>query len=78
MPATAKWVWVADRIRSQIASGELQAGAKLPSTMQLRQEYGVSEMVIRNAMIALKAEGLVYGVPGVGVYVADRPEPGKP
>jgi DNA-binding GntR family transcriptional regulator len=29
-------------------------------------------MVVRNAMIALKAEGLVYGVPGVGVYVTDR------
>jgi DNA-binding GntR family transcriptional regulator len=74
MPATAKWVWLADRIRAQIASGELAPGAKLPSTSQLRQEHGVSEMVVRNAMIALKAEGLVYGVPGVGVYVTDPSE----
>jgi GntR family transcriptional regulator len=72
MPATAKWVWLANHIRAQIASGELKPGAKLPSTMELRRAHGVSEMVVRNAMIALKAEGLVYGVPGVGVYVAER------
>jgi DNA-binding GntR family transcriptional regulator len=76
MPATAKWVSLAERIRVQIASGELAPGAKLPSTMELRREHGVSEMVVRNAMIALKAEGLVYGVPGVGVYVADRVDSG--
>jgi DNA-binding GntR family transcriptional regulator len=72
MPATAKWVSLAEHIRAQITSGELAPGAKLPSTMELRREHGVSEMVVRNAMIALKAEGLVYGVPGVGVYVTDR------
>jgi DNA-binding GntR family transcriptional regulator len=71
MPATAKWVWVADRIREQIGSGELAPGAKLPSMAQLRRDYGVSEMVVRNAMIALKTEGLIYGVPGVGVYVTE-------
>jgi DNA-binding GntR family transcriptional regulator len=71
MPATAKWVTLAEHIRKQIATGELAPGAKLPSTMQLRREHGVSEMVVRNAMLVLKSEGLVYGVPGVGVYVAD-------
>jgi DNA-binding GntR family transcriptional regulator len=74
MPTTAKWVWLAANIRTKIASGELAPGAKLPSTAELRREHGVSEMVIRNAMITLKAEGLVYGVPGVGVYVTDAPE----
>lgn len=75
MPTTAKWVWLVGRIREQIASGELAPGAKLPSMNEMRREYDVSQMVVRNAMIALKAEGLVYGVPGVGVYVADRPRP---
>jgi DNA-binding GntR family transcriptional regulator len=74
MAATAKWVSLAEHIRTQIASGTLAPGAKLPSTAELRREHGVSEMVIRNAMIALKTEGLVYGVPGVGVYVADAAE----
>jgi GntR family transcriptional regulator len=72
MPATAKWVWLADRIREQIASGELPPGAKLPSMTEFREQYSVSQMVVRNAIIVLKAEGLIYGVPGVGVYVADK------
>lgn len=67
-----KWVELADRIREQIKSGELAPGDKLPSTSQLCQIYGVSSIVVRNAMITLKAEGLVVGVPGVGVFVADR------
>ncbi|MEE6260757.1 hypothetical protein [Plantactinospora sonchi] len=32
----------------------------------------MSSIVVRNAMITLKAEGLVVGVPGVGVFVAER------
>lgn len=77
MPTTAKWVWLADRIRQQIASGDLAPGAKLPSMNEMREEYGVSQMVVRNAMLVLKSEGLVYGVPGVGVYVADAEKPAE-
>ena len=72
MPPSAKWVELAVYIRKQIESGELSPGAKLPSTSQLCQQHGVSAIVVRNAMISLKAEGLVVGVPGVGVFVAER------
>ncbi|MFV2018098.1 winged helix-turn-helix domain-containing protein [Micromonospora sp. LOL_023] len=74
MPPNAKWVDLAAHIRKQIASGELSPGAKLPSTSQLCAEHKVSAIVVRNAMIALKAEGLVVGVPGVGVFVVDPNE----
>jgi len=75
MPAKSKWQQLADHIRNQIASGELQPGDKLPSTAQLKTEHGVSEMVIRYATHALKQEGLIYSVHGLGVFVAE--EPGK-
>lgn len=68
----AKWQALADHIRGQIASGELAPGDRLPSTAELCRLHGVSSIVVRNAMIHLKAEGLVEGVPGVGVYVADQ------
>ncbi|MEQ4306176.1 winged helix-turn-helix domain-containing protein [Plantactinospora sp. B6F1] len=71
MPPSPKWVELAEHIRTQIESGELSPGDKLPSTSQLCQIYGVSSIVVRNAMLTLKAEGLVVGVPGVGVYVAE-------
>ncbi|MFY1595145.1 GntR family transcriptional regulator [Micromonospora sp. WMMD737] len=56
----------------QIASGELPPGEKLLSTSELCQIHGVSAIVVRNAMLTLKAEGLVVGVPGVGVFVVDE------
>ncbi|MBM0236850.1 winged helix-turn-helix transcriptional regulator [Micromonospora sp. ATA32] len=72
MPPSPKWVELAEHIRTQIASGELSPGAKLPSTSQLCEIHSVSAIVVRNAMLTLKAEGLVVGVPGVGVFVAER------
>ncbi|WP_348650579.1 GntR family transcriptional regulator [Catellatospora sp. KI3] len=43
-----------------------------PSTAELRQQYGVSITVVRNAMNWMKALGLVEGLPGVGVFVVER------
>lgn len=64
-----KWIGLAEDIREQIRSGQLKPGDKLPSSRELQAKYEVTSIVVRNAMIALKAEGLVEGVPGVGVYV---------
>ncbi|MFD2766042.1 GntR family transcriptional regulator [Micromonospora eburnea] len=38
----------------------------------LCQEHGVSTIVVRQAIFALRTEGLVEGVKGVGVFVAER------
>jgi GntR family transcriptional regulator len=72
MPAKPKWVQLADYIRGKIASGELAPGDKLPSTSRLCKEHDVSAGVVNHVMIVLKAEGLVEGVHGLGVFVADR------
>lgn len=74
----SKWQALAQDIRGRITSGALRPGDRLPSTAQLCAEYKVSAIVVRNAMIALRAEGLVEGVPGVGVFVAERPAPQVP
>lgn len=62
---------IAADIRAQISSGVLKPGEKLLSTAQLRARYGVSASVIQWAMVILKAEGLVVGQPGKGVYVSN-------
>jgi GntR family transcriptional regulator len=67
-----KWQVLAQAIRDRIKSGTYAPGDRLPTTKELCAEFGVSAIVVRNAMISLKAEGLVEGVPGVGVYVAER------
>ncbi|GAA4567570.1 hypothetical protein GCM10023176_20070 [Micromonospora coerulea] len=74
MPAKPKWAQLADHIRSRIESGEWAPGDKLPSTAELKQEHGVSQTVVRQAILVLQMQGLVEGVHGVGVFVAERAE----
>ncbi|MEU7995470.1 GntR family transcriptional regulator [Micromonospora sp. NPDC049060] len=59
-------------MRAQIQSGELSPGDKLPSTSELCRQHDVSAIVVRQASNALKVEGLVEGVGGVGVFVVDE------
>jgi GntR family transcriptional regulator len=72
MPAKPKWEQLADHIREQISSGQLAPGDKLPSTSQLTKEHAVSAIVVRQAIFKLRTEGLIEGVQGVGVFVAER------
>lgn len=64
---------IARQIIAEIEAGIRPVGSKLPSTRQLMAEHDVSETVIRFTMVELKALGYVYGQPGRGVYVAERP-----
>lgn len=68
---TAKYEKLANAIREQIKTGELKPGDKLPSISQLREEFGVSYGSVRGAMLVLKAERLVEGRQGDGVFVRD-------
>jgi len=62
-----------DDIETQIRSGALPPGAKLPSGRQLRAQHGVSQMTVRIAVERLRASGWVVTVPGAGVFVAEHP-----
>ena len=68
---TSKTQKIIDEISRKIDSGELQPGDQLPSTAALMAQYGVSITVVRGAVNWLKATGVVQGVPGVGVFVAE-------
>lgn len=73
--AKSKTQHVIDDITAQIESGRLKPGDRLPSTAELKAQYGVSITVVRNAVQWLKAKGLVEGLSGVGVFVAERDDP---
>ena len=60
---------IVDEIRRQIALGELEPGAQLPSNAEMRANWEVSNQTVQNAVSALKSDGLVYSVPGRGVFV---------
>jgi GntR family transcriptional regulator len=65
---------VADALRRQIAAGELAVGSAIPSTAQLTARFGVSSTVARAAVAELRADGLVVGQPGKGVFVRATPQ----
>jgi GntR family transcriptional regulator len=66
------WQQVADDIRSDIGSGALAAGAKLPSEPELSEIYGVARVTIRRAIIELRAEALLTVTHGRGTFVTKR------
>ncbi|MQS06102.1 GntR family transcriptional regulator [Streptomyces alkaliphilus] len=60
---------VAAAIREAITSGEFTPGAPLPSEAQLIDRYGVSRPTVRNAIAALRTEGLIEVIHGKGSFV---------
>lgn len=68
---TARYERIVADIRSKIHAGELRPGDRLPSTRELREQYGCSQVTVRTAILLLQAEGLLRGDQGVGVFVAN-------
>ena len=58
------------RIAGEIRSGRLAPGARLPTELELMAAMGVSRTVVREAVAALRAEGLVTTRQGSGAFVA--------
>lgn len=61
-----------DSLKALIASGPFKAGDKLPTLAALGDELGVSRTVIREAVAALRSDGLLDVRHGVGIFVIDR------
>lgn len=68
-------VQVTDALRSQIAKGRFRTGDRLPSEAQLTQEFGVSRTVVREAIAALRSDGLVEARQGAGVFLLEQATP---
>ena len=64
---------VAAALRSEITSGTLAPGAKIPSVRQIAERFKIAPMTAQNAVDALKDEGLVFTSPGRGTFVRSQP-----
>ena len=71
-------------LRRAVVEGRIAPGEKLPSENELIAAHGVSRTVVREAITALRAEGLVRTRRGAGSYVLTPPAepsagwPGRP
>jgi len=64
---------IAARLADDILSGKLAPGARLPTEQEMVGAMGVSRTVVREAVAALRADGLVVTRQGVGAFVASDP-----
>ena len=60
---------IAADLRTQITSGSLKAGERLPSEPRLASDYKVSTPTLRTALAVLQAEGLIEKIHGKGNFV---------
>lgn len=60
---------VAQTLRSQIVGGQFAEGERLPTETRMTEIFGVSRTVVREAVAALAADGLVEARHGAGVFV---------
>jgi DNA-binding LacI/PurR family transcriptional regulator len=69
---------ISDAIASRVADGSYPPGSKLPSEARLAQEFGVSRGTLRQALLALRAQGFIEAIAGRGSFVTHgtphRPE----
>ncbi len=61
---------IAARLAGQIRGGQLAPGARLPTEQAMVEAMGVSRTVVREAVAALRADGLVITRQGAGAFVA--------
>src|SRR5258708_27790511 len=62
-----------EQLAGEIRSGRLAPGARLPTEQALTRAARVSRTVVREAVAALRAEGLVVTRQGVGAFVSAEP-----
>lgn len=75
MPASKKnslTLQTEEKLRRRVAEGPIKIGDKLPTEKELALEFGVSRTVIREAVAALRADGLLQAKHGVGVFVSQK------
>ncbi len=70
-PELAAFRRIAADLRKDIERGHYAPGHQLPSASALAKRYGVTQQTIWNAINLLRAEGLIVGRQGAGIFVSE-------
>ncbi len=68
---TPIYLQIVEQIKTQIATGNLKAGDKIPPVRELAVEAGVNPNTMQKALTELERMGLLYSVRTSGRFVAD-------
>jgi DNA-binding LacI/PurR family transcriptional regulator len=69
LQAKALYTQILAEMRTRILSGELAIGDRLPSELQIAQQYQTSRGIVRHALNILVDEGLLERIQGSGTFV---------
>jgi GntR family transcriptional regulator len=74
------WRQIAAEIIRRIQDGTYPPGARMPSTLEIAQEFGVVNATAAKAMRHVTQEGWTRGEVGLGTFVVDPlpPSPERP
>lgn len=65
---------VSDQLSDAIRKGLMESGARLPAERELAEQFGVSRVVVREALSRMKSDGLIETRQGSGAFVASEPD----
>lgn len=68
------WQQLADQLENLIYRGKIAPGSRIPSEPALCELFDVSKSVVRAAISALAAKGLVNKLPRTGMFVGKPPQ----
>ncbi|AXJ90248.1 MULTISPECIES: FadR/GntR family transcriptional regulator [Acinetobacter] len=74
IPSKSQHALIVQQLGLKIVSGEISENEKLPSEVDLCEEYKVSRPVFREAIRVLNAKGLTYSRPKIGTVVRPKDE----
>ncbi|WP_447505509.1 FadR/GntR family transcriptional regulator [Acinetobacter pittii] len=74
IPSKSQHALIVQQLGLKIVSGEISENEKLPSEIDLCEEYKVSRPVFREAIRVLNAKGLTYSRPKIGTVVRPKDE----
>ena len=66
------WTQFRDALRARILQGELPVGTKLPTEAEFGEQFGISRIVVREALADLVRNELIYKIRGQGAFVSAR------
>lgn len=69
MPSLPLYKQIQNDIKNMYAEGKLRDGDRIPSEKELADQYKVSQITSKNALIGLMEEGFVVRVKGKGTFI---------